>query len=77
MGAQVVLYICNQNEQLIPQILEMYQLGSKKDCEQTLKVLLSDFLTEYTDVDTMKLVQEIHVIVSLLQLDRDVGLGPM
>ena len=74
---EVVLYICNQNEQLIPQILEMYQLGSKKDYEQTLKVLLSDFLTEYTDVDTMKLVQEIHVIVSLLQLHRDVGLGPM
>ena len=74
---EVVLYICNQNEQLIPHILEMYQLGSKKDYEQTLKVLLSDFLTEYTDVDTMKLVQEIHVIVSLLQLHRDVGLGPM
>ena len=55
----------------------MYQLGSKKDYEQTLKSLLSDFLTEYTDVDTMKLVQEIHVIVSLLQLHRDVGLGPM
>ena len=42
---EVVLYICNQNEQLIPQILEMYQLGSKKDYEQTLKVLLSYFLT--------------------------------
>ena len=74
---EVVLYICNQNEQLIPKIYEMYKEGSKRDYNQTLKALLGDFLSEHPDIDTIKLTREIPVIVSLLQLHREIGLGPI
>ncbi len=74
---EVVLHICNKNEQLIPKFLEVYKQSSKKDFEQALKTLLSEFLTENPDIDTIQLVQEMPVIISLLKLHREVGLGPM
>ena len=72
-----ILFICNDNQHLIPKFFDVYKNGVKKDFEQSLKTLLSDFLTENPDVDTIKLTQEMPVIISLLELHREVGLGPM
>ena len=74
---EVVLYLCQQNEQLIPKIFEVYEKTSKKDVNDSLKALLSDFLTEHTDIDTIKLTQEMPVIISLLRLHLEMGLGPI
>ena len=74
---EVVLYVCNQNESLIPKFFDVYKKSPKKDFEKCLKTILSDFLTEYPDVDTFKLAHEMPVIMSLLKVHLEVGLGPL
>ena len=74
---QVVTYITKERFQLIPQLIEDFKVLSKKDHEPCLKTTLADFLIENPDVDTVKLAKEMPVIISLLQIHQEVGLGPM
>ena len=74
---EAVTYIVNEKEQFIPKITEDFKLLPKKDHEPCLKATLSDYLIENPDVDTVKLAKEMPVIVSLLHLHSEVGLGPM
>ena len=73
----MVSYVAVQKDQLNRIFFEDFLLWSKKDHEPRLKKLLNDYLVEHPDVDTVKLAKEMPVILSLLHLHLEVGLGPL
>ena len=71
----VVTYLCSKKEELIPIFFQEYRKLSKKDMAQSLKNLLSEYISNHPDFDFMRVARELPVILSLLYLKQEGYIG--
>ena len=67
----LVSYLCSHKEEMVPTLFQEYRKASKKDMTQSLKTLVSEYITEHPDIDFMRIARELPIIMSLLYLKQE------